>query len=293
MKTVEFGQFTYNAPEKFAELNYTQLIAIAEAVASKKTLADGKIYIASKWFPEAYKQVDKYLLADKKSGMKGDVAAVNKFLETTEDLHALAQLCNWVNSDKKHTTHTWLIPDLTIGGVTYFGPTDKFANIDFWEYCKADTYFSRYQSSGNNNEFAKFLACFYRVANPNKKEVEETGNKRIRFNDNHILKNANPFRQIDPVLRVAITLNYVALKQWLMGVFPEVFRGRTSKSDDNGNSTNQDVGRMYGRLLLNIAKRRHQDEEVIARKPLLLVLEDQNDEMERVREFNDRIKNLK
>lgn len=293
MKTLEFGQFTYNAPQKFAELNYTQLIAIAEAVASKKSLADGKLYIASKWFPDAYKQIDKYLLADKKNANKGDVTAVNKFIETTEDLNVLAQLCSWVNSDKKHSTHTWLVTEITIGGVTYFGPADKFSNIEFWEYCKADTHFSRYQSSGNNAEFARFLACIYRTANTNKKEVEETGNKRIGFNDKHVVKNANPFIHLDAVQRIAITLNYVAIKHWLMAVFPEVFKGRSSSADENGNATHQDIGRMYGRLLLNIAKRRHQDEEVIARKPLLLVLEDQNDEMERVKEINQRIKDLR
>lgn len=293
MKIVEFGDITYKAPTKFSELDFVQLMAIAEAVAIHKPLAEGKLYIASKWFPEAYAKINKYLIADKKRAMKGDPESVNQYLETTKDLDALAQLCNWVNSNQKHITSTWLIPDINIGGVTYLGPTNKFANLEFWEYCKADTHFSRYQSSGNNAEFAKFLACIYRVVNTNKNEVEETGNTRVRFNDKHIIKHAENFRNVDPVLRVAVTLNYIAIKHWLMGVFPEVFSTKSSKSDDNGNAKPYDVGRMYGKLLLNIAKRRHQDEEVIARKPLLLVLEDQNDEMERVKEYNERINNLK
>jgi hypothetical protein len=292
MKIIEFGKHTYNAPDKFSELTLQQLMAVAEAVAAHKPLADGKLYIASKWFPEAYQTLSKYLKSDKEQALKLVPGAIERFEETNKDLNALAQMCGWVNSDKTHVTSNWLVSEITINGTTYLGPSNKLSNLEFWEYCKADTHFSRYQKTNSLAEFAKFLACIYRIANRDLAQVEQSGNARIPFNDKRIITDSAKFMHVDAATRVAITLNYVAIKHWLKRVFTEVFRSAT-KGDENGNDTNQDIGRMYGRLLLNIAKRRHQDEEVIARKPLLLVLEDQNDEMERVREYNEQIKNLR
>lgn len=263
MKTIELQNKKALAPEKLGELSETQLLLLAKAFTYGKKVVDAKVMMAATILKPVWmlneKLIRENLRAYKISSPTQRELLYEKLDNMRNNRAHMAACFDWITSEQ--VTDRWLIPTLTIRKwfwyKTFKGPQLRMSNIMFWQWCQAEFYFFKFNKTGQRQFFNRFCACLY---------MPSTAGFNAKFDDKLIEQNANWFNSLTPVQLTAIKLNYVAMKSWIALNHPHVF-GRSESSDLQAIETID-----MGELLLRAAKAQHQDEEVVAKKPLLVEL---------------------
>lgn len=258
-------------PSSIKDCSANDLIAIGHVFASGFNRYQARVYLASKMADKLYRYNESLsstlkILARKSRQSKLDVSTSRRLedllFETNSNRHYLAMLTNWFDED--HLTDRWIIGNLTLRKnlllrIRVVGPSFRFGNVEFWEWCKAETYFARYCQSGKRSDFNLFAACLFR---------KQTGKNGLRepFNDDSkvIQNHAKWFNRLEEEQVLAIRINYIAIKRWLATVFPNVFKGNSA--NEEGTETD------FTELLLRAARAQSMDEVVVGKKPLLIEL---------------------
>lgn len=274
MKHLKIHKFNANVPESLAELNPVQLKALGMVYSMQMNRAQARVWLASVWCNRVWlynqKMIKGYArlirISRKKKLEFSHIYRLEQLKEECElNTHEMAKLCEWYET-AEHFTDRWIMETITarkwlIFPYTVHGPTFRFGNIKFWEWCKAETFFARYQKSQDPQDYYKFLACFYHPS---------VSGKRIPFDDAYeqeLDKYAKKLSSISPDIIFATTLNYVAFKRWLKDKYPHVFDSSEMRSDDE-----EEVKQDYAELLLRAARAQHLDEDIVKNKALLVEL---------------------
>lgn len=262
MNTVEFGKYTVEMPSRFDELTEQQLYDFASARLQNLKLMDAQVILSAIWGGDVFKLNEK-LIADttKKLSRSNNKEELTEYLESLHfnRMH-LANLCSWITQE--HVCKKWIIEKIDFGTMglskVFLGPTHLFANIEFWEWCRIEQYWTEFQKSGSVSFRNRFLAALYHP---------EKDGERQAFEDAEVENYLHWFNYITPIQLEAISMNYVAIKAWLALQHPHVFKKRTA--DDGDKPTAQTNMR---EMLLRAAMEQHLDEEIVAKKPLLIEL---------------------
>ncbi len=263
MNKLELGKTKAIAPSRLGELSESQLMDLATAFTYNYNFIDTKVFLASKWLKKMWFENERMIrevLKEMRVANKSQLVVLREILQDYRHHRVvMIDLFDWVKEPQ--TTDKWLITELTFAKFYIFnirkfrGPSLRMGNITFWQWCQAEMNFFRFQKTQDRKFFNQFCACLYM---PVKNDMA------ARFSDDMIEKHAAYFAKLTPVQVSAIRLNYVAIKSWLHANHRHVF----VKSDSNEEVENLDMSE----LLLRTAKDQHQDESVIANKPLLVEL---------------------
>jgi len=261
MISVEILKKRALAPEKFSELTEAQLYLLAYCSTYGKTVMDTQVYLASQILGKVWQLNEKLIqqtIIDFRSATQKE--QLHEKLESLRNNRFFMSQCfAWVSDEQ--TTDRWLIPSLTLRRwfwVKHFkGPSFRFANIAFWQWCQAEFFFFKYIKTGKRDFFNKFCACIY---------MPTIGGFAAKYDDALIDRNAKYFDKLTPVQVNAIRINYIAVKSWIALNHPNVFQ-RREHSDEQAIETID-----MAELLLRAAKAQHLDEDVVAKKPLLTEL---------------------
>jgi hypothetical protein len=92
-------------------------------------------------------------------------------------------------------------------------PAPKLKAVTFGQFIFADTYFSNYQETQNDDDLNKFITSLYLP-------------KNTIFNENLINLNYKPISRINRNTREAIAINYSLIREWLSLAYPLIFQKR-------------------------------------------------------------------
>lgn len=171
------------------------------------------------------------------------------------------------------------LPEITFGGRTYIGPADELANIVFGEFCAAEDIYKSYKKSGNLDLLRTLCAVLYRFADPNFDSLaaDTTGDERERYNSNNIKARAQLFAKCPIEILKAIELFYLSCRELIVSENTEIF----SSSDSNESSD-------WGTYLLNLARLKNIDDELLEQKQLTTVMM----EMAELKKESNRLKEV-
>lgn len=285
MKSIAIGKRGAMVPQKFSELNQSGLIDLASVYIANLHPNEARLFLASKWISSIYKvnqkgleycekQVSKAvkhkfgkanvqrIMSQLLSRSEADIEdftwlpqpVTQYWIEHHQNLATLSKLCAWYNDE--HISDTWIMNELrlyryVIWKTNFVGPGNRLRNMQFWQYCKAERYFTAYEETNNIADLLRFFACLY---TPSGASWDET----------KIERHALYFTTLEDNERIAIMLNWVAIKKWLARSFPYVFKQKEGQ-ESPGKAD-------FGELLIRTSERQHADTDVIAKKPLLLEL---------------------
>lgn len=93
-----------------------------------------------------------------------------------------------------------------------WAPEDGLRDVTFGEFMFTDTFYSNYQQSNADDDMLKLVACLYVQHNKD--------GERVRFKGK---VNTHAAKNIHPLKRKAIAMNYDLIRSWLEESYPEVF----------------------------------------------------------------------
>lgn len=93
----------------------------------------------------------------------------------------------------------------------FFAPGAKLKGVTFAQFIFADTYFSNYQESQNDDDLNKFIASLYLRNNE-------------KFEEKLIQRNFKYIARIDRSIREAIAINWQLIHEWLSLAYPLIFQ---------------------------------------------------------------------
>jgi hypothetical protein len=257
MNSVDFGKYSVNMPSRLDELTEEQLYDFASCRLQNMLQIDAQVSLAAIWGGDVFKLNEQLITQTvNRLGKSNNKEQLTEYLESLHynRMH-LSNLCTWITDE--HVCRKWLIPELKFGNKVFAGPTDLFANIAFWEWCRIEQYWNECNKTASAQLRNRFLACLYHPV--------ENG-KRLPFEDGMWENYEEWFNDITPVQMEAISINYVAFKSWLALNHKHVFKKRTDDAEQPTEKVNMKE------LLLRTAMDQHMDEEIIAKKPLLIEL---------------------
>lgn len=94
-------------------------------------------------------------------------------------------------------------------------PADRLKDVTFAAFIFGDSYFQDYLRSGKYTDLDNFIASFYHPG---------------KFDDKNIEKYATDIKREKLVVRQAVALNYLLIREWLAQSYPYVF----TKDNDTG-----------------------------------------------------------
>jgi len=98
-------------------------------------------------------------------------------------------------------------------GPLLHAPEPKLKGVTFGQFIFADTYFSNYLESNDENDLNKFIAALYL-------RIDE------KFDESLIQKRHSAVGKIDRTTREAIVINYQLIHEWLSLAYPLIFQRR-------------------------------------------------------------------
>ena len=101
--------------------------------------------------------------------------------------------------------HEFIIPK--VGPFTR--PKPRLKDELFGTFIFAESYFLGYESTFDPKDLDRFIVCYYR---------------NQPFRENQIEINAHAIRKVDNLIKQAIYINYVLIRQYLALAYPNVFR---------------------------------------------------------------------
>jgi hypothetical protein len=267
MKTLSYGKHSTNFPERLSELNESQLLELAECFTGNKSLIDAKVSLTRQWAPKVFAFNEARIKDTLERIARTDQSSQKEILmERLEDCdlnrYFLSELCNWITEPQ--SCDRWILPAMTFRkffffNVTFLGPSIRFGNVQFWEWCRAEEYFSQYVENSDRTAFNKFCACLYHPVK---------NGKRLPFTDEMVSDNYRYFEQLTPRDVFAIRLNYIAVKNWIRQVHEHLFKRR----EEVDNSDQEDMAD----LLLRHAEAQKVHYKLVEKDPLLVALKQMN-----------------
>lgn len=106
-------------------------------------------------------------------------------------------------------------PNLFRDSILY-APEGKLKGVTFGQFIFADTYFSNYQASQDEDDLNKFIAALYL-------------RPKISFEEKLIQCNYRYIGKIDRSTREAIAINYSLIREWLALAYPLIFQRKTEQ----------------------------------------------------------------
>jgi len=114
--------------------------------------------------------------------------------------------------------HEFIIKNLPFPLSRLLAPEPKLKGVTFGQFIFADTYFSNYLESNNDDDLNKFIASLYI-------------RKDEKFNES-LIKARYPYvGKIDRITREAIVINYQLIREWLALAYPLIFQKREELAD--------------------------------------------------------------
>jgi hypothetical protein len=279
MKTLSYGKHIAMFPERMSELDEKQILQLAECFTGNKSLVDAKVWLARLWAPKVFAFNEARIKDTLERISRTDQSSQKEILmERLEDCdmnrYFLSELCNWITEPQ--TCDRWILSSMNfrkfiLWDVTFSGPSLRFGNVQFWEWCRTEEYFTQYIETGSRTAFNKFCACLY---HPLK------NGKRLPFSDEMVNANHNYFNQLTARDVFAIRLNYIAVKNWIRQVHKHLFKRR----EEVENADQEDMAD----LLLRHAEAQKVHYKVVEKDPLLVALKQMNNRAKDAKEAEER-----
>jgi hypothetical protein len=267
MKTISYGKYKTIFPEGLGDLSEKQLLQLASVFTENHNLMDAKVKLAYLWVKNVFDYNEARIKDTLERMRRTDIPEQKEVLsERLEDCYYhrmhLAELANWITEPQ--TCDKWIVSRLKIRSRIFWvkefmGPSLRFGNIQFWEWCRAEQYFSNYIETGDRTSFNKFCACIYHPAQ---------GSIRPAFEDAMVNENYKYFDRLKPNEVFAIRLNYIAVKNWLRLLFAHLFTNR----EDKDTTDKEDMAD----LLLRHADLQKVHYKIVEKDPLLVALKQLN-----------------
>jgi hypothetical protein len=112
-----------------------------------------------------------------------------------------------------------------------YAPADGLSDVTFGEFIFIDTFYTDYQQSNSDEDLLKLIACLYVKHNKQGERVKFTGKV-----------NTSLAKNIHPLKRKAIAMNYDLIRSWLEKNYPEVFPTSSSPVTDKGKTKAESNG---------------------------------------------------
>ncbi len=198
-----YRTISVNYPESWAEINASQLVAIA--CLYNQALTD--VQFISKMFALPKKIVRRF---------------------APFELFKIMQCIEFI-ADRK-PFHEFIIKELPISSVfglhasgsLLFAPLPKLKGVTFGQFIFADTYFADYQRTQKQEDLHKFIAALYLKKGEIFRESVIERHSLINRIDRHTLE--------------AIYINYNLLREWLALAYPLIFQHHDSRDKAHSES---------------------------------------------------------
>ena len=193
------------------ELSQKQLYIISDVLHSKTLLIDGKIRLAIALL-----------------GIK-----MRLFLRfTASQVHDILPITQFILEENKLTKN--LVPYLKVGSKRFYGPTSRLANITIEEFGFADTFYTRFKETMEDEWICRLCAVLYRPQRSgyNPKSDSYKGDIREDFNKHLVFVRARRFEKLNSSQKYAIYLFYEGCRNEIIKKHKHVFAKRkpTGKS---------------------------------------------------------------
>ncbi len=211
------------------ELSQKELYVVADILHSKTLLVDGKMRLMVALL-----------------GIKFRVLLAF----TASQVHDLLPITKFILEENKLTTN--LIPFLTLGSTTLYGPNNFLANINIEEFAFADAFYVRFKETKSDEMLCRLCATLYRPKREgyDPKSPDFKGDIRQDFNKHQVFNRARRFEKFNSAQKYAISLFYEGCREKLIKKHPNVFskgKGR-SKSFGWGGILMELAGDKFGDL---------------------------------------------
>ena len=203
---IEYSKNTYTFwhPEKFNELNEEQYRAFIEHAYLPKTPLDERMS-------------DRLILLQEFLGKKVNYAFKTRWYKVIDSLvnegviDELLKLQDFMQEEQ--IFNAWILKELKISRLKYYGPYDRFGYMTFAEFISADMLFMAWFDNKDKEVLYKFAATLY-------KEVKDD-----EFSSKVINQRAEIFKNLSDIDVSAIVFNYSSMRYWLTQKYPFVFKG--------------------------------------------------------------------
>jgi hypothetical protein len=129
-----------------------------------------------------------------------------------------------------------LLPEVSVKGVTYYGPDDALTNSIYREYVHCETFLDRLSTTDNPEFLHKLIAVLYRPAGSiGRQHPEFKGDVREELNDFHIDSRARKLSALPAETKTAIMLFYSGCREYLVYKYPNVFSAASGGSSGKSN----------------------------------------------------------
>jgi len=138
---------------------------------------------------------------------------VNKL--TTYERYRLANVFSFVTDFKPF--HSFIIKDI----YGYFPPRPKLEGMIWEQFMFTDTYYNNWAENGLQTDLDKFFACLYQK----KGEAFDSSKIELYLSENFYTDNE---------LKIAVSINYRLVKEWLTDAYPMVFQRPGEAQESKG-----------------------------------------------------------
>ena len=121
--------------------------------------------------------------------------------------------------------------------VKLYGPESGLSNIILQEYIHTETFFNKYQQTGDIAYIDKLIAVLYRKQSKDYNPENNAGDRREEFNDYLIEKHSKLIKHVDADIKYAIILFYIGCNYHIQHLFPEVFKASAKTESSKSNNT--------------------------------------------------------
>lgn len=126
-----------------------------------------------------------------------------------------------------------LLPSVTIGKHTLFGPDDGLSNAVFIEFLEANSALLNYLKFKKEEALNKFIAILYRPSIPGfiKGSASDKGDCRIPYHQPSVEARIKIAEKLNPQFKRIIQLWFSGCCKQLQQIFPEAFEGGSIHAD--------------------------------------------------------------
>jgi hypothetical protein len=154
---------------------------------------------------------------------------------------------------------------IRIGFRYFYAPDDAFSNLTFLEFIKISTLWDEFCTTKDEEILNAIFSVLYRIKNKSAKEIETTGDKREKFNDFVIEKNAKHFRKLNDIKKQVLMFYFTGSLNYLSIRFPNALSKGTS-------NVRIDVFDQYMNITGALAKDDPTKEDDVLAQPLYRIL---------------------
>lgn len=243
MQTIQLNDTIFNGPEKWNDLTRENLLVLAKCIGytGKPDLVNYVLVcelfgIGRKW---------RKLL--RRSHLDQMAACLDFLLE-------------------ENSLNKWLIPSISAGMFTYYGPKDRLADLTAMEFVQIEAYYERYVHTEKEEYLDGLIASLYR-----RKSFFSHG--RVAFSDENVAKLAKEVASLPKYVKTAIYTNYTGCRNLIIRLHPNLFlKGGTGES---GSAAPQYIA--WNTHLIGVAGGPLGDYEAVKKQNVWIVLKHMDD----------------